>query len=86
MHRDLKLENIIMSDDTDSAVPKIVDFGLTKLVGPSETSVESFGTVGYIAPEVILKEPYTFSCDVWSLGCILFSLLGGYLPFDHSDE
>lgn len=83
VHRDLKLENIMMSDTTDEAVPKIVDFGLAKIIGPSNTAQEPFGTLGYVAPEVLRKQPYTFSCDVWSIGCIIYALLSGSLPFDH---
>ena len=86
VHRDLKLENIMMSDQTNTAHPKIVDFGLSKIIGPNETANEPFGTLGYVAPEVLKKMPYTFSCDVWSLGCILYALLSGSLPFDHNDQ
>ena len=82
MHRDLKLENIMMSNSTDRAVPKLVDFGLAKIIGPSEKSNEPFGTLGYVAPEVLKKDPYSFSCDIWSLGCICYALLSGSLPFD----
>lgn len=53
VHRDLKLENIIMSDCTDSAIPKIVDFGLSEILGPNETVNDPYGTIGYIAPEVV---------------------------------
>lgn len=55
VHRDLKLENIMMSDMSDDAVPKIADFGLSKILGPNETARDAFGTVGYAAPEVLLK-------------------------------
>ena len=55
VHRDLKLENIMMSDSTDCAIPKIVDFGLAKIIGPSNTAQEPFGTLGYVAPEVLRK-------------------------------
>ncbi len=72
----------MMTDNSSSAIPKLVDFGLTKTIGPSETTSEPYGTLGYIAPEVLKKKPYSFSCDVWSLGCILHSLLEGHLPFD----
>jgi len=72
-----------MSDMTDSAKPKIVDFGLAKIIGPGASAIEPFGTLGYVAPEVLLKKPYTFSCDVWSFGCCLYALLSGSLPFDH---
>lgn len=86
MHRDLKLENIMMSSTLDSAIPKIVDFGLSKIIGPKQTATEPFGTLGYVAPEVLKKQPYTFSCDVWSIGCIIYALISGALPFDHSDQ
>jgi serine/threonine protein kinase len=82
VHRDLKLENIMMSDSTNKGIPKLVDFGLAKIVGPNETAVEPFGTLGYVAPEVLKKEPYSFSADVWSLGCMVHALLSGSLPFD----
>lgn len=78
----MKLENVMMSDNTESSLPKLVDFGLAKMIGPSEKSKEPFGTIGYVAPEVLKKEPYSFSCDVWSYGCIIYALLSGTLPFD----
>lgn len=73
----------MMSDASDRSIPKLVDFGLAKIIGPSEKTTEPFGTLGYVAPEVLKKEPYTFSCDLWSLGCISYALLSGSLPFDH---
>ena len=76
----------MMNDSTDEAIPKIVDFGLAKIIGPSNTASEPFGTLGYVAPEVLQKQPYTFSCDVWSLGCIIYALLSGSLPFDHESQ
>jgi serine/threonine protein kinase len=86
VHRDLKLENVMMSDNTESGVPKLVDFGLAKMIGPSEKADEPFGTLGYVAPEVLRKEPYSFSCDLWSYGCIIYALLSGSLPFDHESQ
>lgn len=44
-----------MSDTSDKAIPKIVDFGLAKILGPGEVTNEPFGTYGYQAPEVLLK-------------------------------
>ena len=82
-HCDLKLENVMMSDNSESSVPKLVDFGLAKMIGPNEKADEPFGTLGYVAPEVLRKEPYSFSCDLWSFGCIIYALLSGSLPFDH---
>jgi len=83
VHRDIKLENVMVSDKTERAVPKLADFGLAKIVGPSENADEPFGTLGYAAPEVLRKEPYGPACDLWSLGCICHALLCGSLPFDH---
>lgn len=86
VHRDLKLENVMMSDNTEASVPKLVDFGLAKLIGPNEKADEPFGTLGYVAPEVLRKEPYSFSCDLWSYGCIVYALMSGSLPFDHESQ
>jgi len=71
MHRDLKLENIMMSDDSEEAVPKLVDFGLSKMVGPDEQANESFGTISYASPEIIRGSYYNKKVDIWSLGVIM---------------
>jgi serine/threonine protein kinase len=55
VHRDLKLENIMMTDTTSKSIPKLVDFGLAKMIGPSEKAEEPFGTLGYVAPEILNK-------------------------------
>ena len=47
-HRDIKLENIMMVNETDTSHLKLVDFGLSKLLGPSETSNEPFGTLVFL--------------------------------------
>lgn len=76
----------MMSDSTDQAVPKIVDFGLAKMIGPNEKADEPFGTLGYVAPEILSKKPYTQSCDLFSFGCLLYALLTGSLPFDNDSD
>lgn len=86
VHRDLKLENIMMTDTTNKAVPKLVDFGLSKMIGPNERAEEPFGTLGYVAPEILNKLPYSNSCDLYSLGCIMYALLCSSLPFDHESQ
>lgn len=53
-HRDIKLENIIMSKETDDSDIKLIDLGLSKVLGPGETSTDPYGTLAYVAPEVLL--------------------------------
>ena len=60
VHRDLKLENIMMTDNTDNAKPKIIDFGLARILVPGETTTEPYGTLGYVGPEILRKDPYSF--------------------------
>lgn len=44
----------MMVDNSDESELKLVDFGLSKMLGPSETCTEPFGTLSYVAPEVLL--------------------------------
>ena len=76
----------MLSDDTESAIPKLTDFGLSKILGPNQTSNQPFGTLGYQAPEVLCSLSYNFSCDIWSLGCLATAMLIGKLPFGNSKE
>ncbi len=85
-HRDLKPENILMTTTEDDAQPKLVDFGLSKIIGPGETCNDPFGTLSYVAPEVLLQKPYNKMVDLWSLGVIVYLLLSGTLPFDDDDD
>lgn len=88
-HRDLKPENFLFGDNSENAEIKLIDFGLSKRFGSSNSKKLStiVGTPYYIAPEV-LKGSYDKSCDIWSLGIILFIFLCGYPPFegDNSKE
>lgn len=87
LHRDLKLENIMMSDKTDTAEPILIDFGLGAVLGPGQKASGSSGTVGYCAPEILTSNAsYRGSCDMWGFGCITHVLLSGHLPFDSSDR
>jgi calcium/calmodulin-dependent protein kinase I len=85
-HRDLKPENIIMVNDDDDCDLKIVDFGLSKIIGPNESSLDPFGTLSYVAPEVLLQKPYGKEVDLWSLGIITYLMLCRVLPFDDDDD
>jgi len=81
-HRDIKPENILMTDDTEYADIKLLDFGLSKIVGPSQNCNEPYGTLSYVAPEVLLEKPYSKAVDMWSIGITTYLLLSARLPFD----
>nr|XP_020478474.1 serine/threonine-protein kinase PLK1 isoform X2 [Monopterus albus] len=82
IHRDLKLGNIFLNDDMEV---KIGDFGLaTKIEFDGERKKTLCGTPNYIAPEVLCKKGHSYEVDVWSLGCILYTLLVGKPPFETS--
>lgn len=82
IHRDLKLGNIFLNDDMEV---KIGDFGLaTRLEFDGERKKTLCGTPNYIAPEVLCKKGHSFEVDIWSLGCILYTLLVGKPPFETS--
>ena len=51
VHRDLKLENIMMSDNSENAIPKLVDFGLAKMIGPNGSYAVSFGPIILDSPK-----------------------------------
>ena len=85
-HRDLKPENVLMTSDDENADIRILDFGLSKIIGPEEKCTEPYGTLSYVAPEVLLDEPYGKEVDLWSLGIITYLMLSGSLPFDHKTD
>ncbi|GAB4813322.1 hypothetical protein N2152v2_000368 [Parachlorella kessleri] len=88
VHRDLKLENLLLVEPKDISRIKIADFGLAKnAMAAALTTV--CGTPQYVAPEVIKGgrgTKYGPACDLWSMGVILFILLGGYPPFYDESE
>lgn len=80
IHRDLKLGNLFLNDDLQV---KVGDFGLaTRVEVEGERKRTLCGTPNYIAPEVLGKKGHSYEVDIWSLGCILYTLLVGKPPFE----
>jgi len=92
LHRDLKLENIMISDiekDINTGIDyfwiKIIDFGTAKIFKKSKNEKAVVGSSYYIAPEV-LKQKYNEKCDTWSIGVIMYMIIVGKAPFDGEND
>jgi len=83
VHRDVKLDNFVY-DHEGSCHLKLIDFGFSKIFSSNTRMRKTFGTLLYVAPEV-LEKSYTCQCDLWSLGVTTFALLAGHFPFMGND-
>lgn len=96
LHRDLKPENILLDEHFNIL---LTDFGSCKILNTEENNREpnrknSFvGTANYLCPEVLkdtdskdIKTPLDHTCDLWSLGCIIFQMLTGSLCFQAGSD
>lgn len=80
IHRDLKLGNLFLNDMLNV---KIGDFGLaTRIDFDGERKKTLCGTPNYIAPEILNKKGHSFEVDIWSIGCVMYTLLVGQPPFE----
>ncbi|KFV16736.1 Serine/threonine-protein kinase PLK3, partial [Pterocles gutturalis] len=79
LHRDLKLGNFFINENMEL---KVGDFGLAACQGISDQKKKTIcGTPNYLAPEVLLRQGHGPESDVWSLGCVMYTLLCGNPPF-----
>jgi serine/threonine-protein kinase len=89
VHRDLKPGNIILMEEDGVEVPKILDFGLVRLLEPDDAMIptqltahgQMFGTPAYMSPEQISGEDIDSRADLYSLGVILYQMIVGSTPF-----
>lgn len=91
VHRDIKLGNIMLPEiGADAADVKLIDFshagvvpeGSTDSASEAKHFTKKLGTTGYVAPEILSQsEPYSASCDIFSVGCTVHAMLSnGRLP------
>lgn len=85
VHRDLKPSNILITKDGE---PKLLDFGIAKILSPDEKRIETITQQGmwnltpeFASPEQIKGESITTSSDVYSLGIVLYKILSGHNPY-----
>lgn len=86
-HRDIKPDNILIAQD-EPVIVKVSDFGLAK-IAQSGSHLKTFcGTLAYLAPEVLahkqdprVRKNYSDKVDIWSIGCMVYVILTGFLPF-----
>ena len=86
VHRDLKPDNIMLSDNSGKPGVRIMDFGLSKIMGVNDKVADGYGTLSFVAPEVLLRKPYNREIDIWSIGIITYYCLSGTLPFDDEND
>ena len=86
VHRDLKPENVFLCVEPDGAVePKILDFGISKMTGPTLTKLTTDGTLlgtpGYMSPEQTRGDPVDARSDVFAMAILLYEMISGVNPF-----
>ena len=88
VHRDLKPSNILVND---AGEPKLLDFGISKLLDAENTEDKHTTLLGamtpeYASPEQIKGEPVTTASDIYSLGVVLFKILTGSYPYNFKNK
>ena len=84
VYRDLKLENLLL--DSDGHI-KVADMGLVKEGVQGDDTTRTFcGTPEYLAPELLQEADYGTAVDWWALGCVMYEMMTGRLPFYSRDQ
>ncbi|GMH48234.1 hypothetical protein TrRE_jg1956 [Triparma retinervis] len=85
-HRDLKPENLLLATLTNDNDVKIADFGFAKKCSTTNCLKTQCGTPGYVAPEILEGKKYDYAADMWSIGVIMYIIIGGYPPFYEDNQ
>ncbi len=93
IHRDLKPGNIMIDAVNKVESVKVLDFGISKLIGPDFTAQQNltsageiFGSPFYMSPEQCTGGVVDARSDIYSIGCTLFELITGFVPFEGSSS
>ena len=78
IHRDIKPQNIVITNDK---ILKITDFGIARAISSTTRNISIIGTVHYISPEQARNENVDFRSDLYSLGCTMYQMITGVVPF-----
>ena len=83
IHRDLKLQNILLKKNNGQNIWKLIDYGVSRqFVTLSRQSYTKYvGTISYMAPEILEGKEYNNKCDLWSLGIIIYNLYFQEMPY-----
>jgi len=92
IHRDIKPANIMRCSNDGTASVKILDFGISKLIGANDKTAqgltsagEIFGSPFYMSPEQSIGGSIDSRSDIYSIGCTMFEVLSGFVPFEGSN-
>lgn len=80
-HCDMKPKNLLLMTEENDSFIKLADFGFAARVHEAKSLSKQCGTPFFVSPEILLRKPYDHQSDMWSVGCIVFLLLSGNLPF-----
>ena len=89
MSQGYKIRNFLITiNEENRPCVKLIDFGFAHYIpeGESEKMHEQIGSFMYMAPEVLMKEPYDEKIDIWSVGIILYNMVTGADPFPPADN
>lgn len=84
MHRDLKLENILIqrTDDGSTFDIKLTDFGYSTFTQHDEKPILFLGSAPYMSPELLVNKPHDRRVDIWAVGVLSYVLGRKKFPFD----
>ena len=89
VHRDIKLENILVkydNEDKEKFIVKLTDYGISKQVSATTMFKTGVGTSATMAPEILEGKEYSNKCDLWSIGVIIYQLAFNELPFEGTTQ